>query len=220
MAAGYSVFANGGYRVVPYFIGKIQAADGKVLYQANPPTVVETLAEQPAAVQNTTATSAAPRVIEADVAYMMATTMQDVIKSGTGYAARVLQRNDIAGKTGTTNRQMDAWFSGFNPRVETTVWVGYDQPKPLSEYGGQAALPIWIDFMRVALNGQPEVTLRQPDNVVAARIDPDTGLLASPEQTNAVFEVFREGTVPTEDAPNAPEDASAPPSNNDGAQLF
>lgn len=220
MAASYSIFANGGYRVVPYFIGKIQAADGKVLYQANPPTVVEALAEQqPPAAPNPNA-PVAPRVIEADVAYMMNTVMQDVIKSGTGYAARVLQRNDIAGKTGTTNRLIDAWFSGFNPRVETTVWVGYDQPKPLGESGGQAALPIWIDFMRVALNGQPEVTLRQPDNVVATRIDPDTGLLASPEQTNAVFEVFREGTVPTEDAPNAPEDASVPPSNNDGAQLF
>ena len=132
----------------------------------------------------------------------------------------MLKRDDIAGKTGTTNREVDAWFSGFNRHVETTVWVGYDQPRSLNEYGGQAALPIWVDFMKVALANMPEETMAPPDNIVSARIDPDTGLLAQPEQENAIFEVFRADTVPTESSdPNGMDNTESGNTDNEG-QLF
>ena len=97
--------------------------------------------------------------------------MQDVIKSGTGRRARTLQRKDLAGKTGTTNNQYDAWFSGFNRHLVCAAWVGFDQAKPLGRYetGSRAALPMWIDFMRDALAGVPESTFYKPDNIVTAR---------------------------------------------------
>ncbi len=204
MATAYSVFANGGYLVTPYFIQQIQAENNSVLYQASPPVVPE---YYPDAV----AQLVAPRVIESDIAYMMNNALRDVIQSGTGFAANELKRADIGGKTGTSNgnfdaknRQVDAWFSGFNRHVETTVWVGFDQQtKPLGEYGGQVSLPIWIDYMRVALAGQPQETMPPPDTITTARIDPNTGLLAQPDQPNAILEIFRTDTVPTESAPTA-----------------
>ena len=101
----------------------------------------------------------------------------------------MLKRSDLAGKTGTTNDQVDAWFSGFNSRIVTTVWVGFDNMRSLHEYGAEAALPIWIQFMRVALGRSREATMPEPPNIVRVRIDPATGLLASPSQKNARFEV-------------------------------
>jgi penicillin-binding protein 1A len=216
IAAGYSVFANGGYRVTPYFIDRIQSADGKVLYQANSPTAPGYTKLGDA----TTTMPLPPKAIEPDIAYLMTNVLQDVIKSGTGYGAQALKRNDIAGKTGTTNRQVDAWFSGFNRRIETTVWVGYDQPKPLNEYGGQAALPIWVDFMKVALANAPEETLAPPENIVSARIDPDDGLLAQPDQENAIFEVFRADTVPTETSNGENNPNADQYGNSEEVQLF
>jgi penicillin-binding protein 1A len=124
--------------------------------------------------------------------------MRDVIKRGTGRRALRLKRNDLAGKTGTTNDQQDAWFSGFNYKLVTTTWVGFDQLGPLGrrETGAGAALPMWIDFMRVALDGVPEEILAQPDGLVTVRIDPGSGLLASASQPGAVFETFRSQNVP------------------------
>jgi len=213
IATGYSVFANGGYRVTPYFIQRIQADDGKVLYQANPTTA-------PGYVKPGTTTTQImpPEAIEPEIAYLMTNVLQDVIQRGTGYGARVLNRRDLAGKTGTTNRQVDAWFSGFNRRIETTVWVGYDMPKPLNEYGGQAALPIWVEFMKTALANTPEEPLIPPEGIVSARIDPNTGLLAQPGQENAIFEVFRSDTVPTEST-DENFDSSRETDEDDG-QLF
>lgn len=211
MATGYTVFANGGYRVTPYFIRSIQSAEGKILYQAHPPTVPNYAASP--------GLPSSPRAIEPDVAYLMTSVLQDVIQSGTGYAATVLDRDDIAGKTGTTNREVDGWFSGFNPHVETTVWVGYDQPRPLNEHGAQAALPIWIDFMKVALANMPEETLKMPDNIVTAQINPNDGLLALPEQTNAISELFRVGTVPIDSSIGGPVIDEEEESNSE-AQLF
>jgi penicillin-binding protein 1A len=121
-----------------------------------------------------------------------------VIKRGTGRRALTLGRNDLAGKTGTTNGPMDAWFSGYNRDVVTTAWVGFDNYTPLGrrEFGGTAALPIWIDYMRGALRDSPDVQPPLPPGVVHVRIDPDTGLLARPGQQNAIFEYFREDQVP------------------------
>jgi penicillin-binding protein 1A len=147
----------------------------------------------------------APRVIPEDIAYLMSSALKDVIQHGTARAARSLNRQDIAGKTGTTNDQMDAWFAGFNSNLVVTAWVGFDTPKSLHEYAAGLALPLWMDFMKVALKGQPESELKQPENVVAVRIDPVSGLLARPNQENGIIEYFRDKEVPAEtDANPAP----------------
>jgi penicillin-binding protein 1A len=130
--------------------------------------------------------------------------MADVIKHGTGQRALVLHRSDIAGKTGTTNDSRDAWFNGFTPHLVTTVWVGYDQERSLgeSEEGSRTALPIWIDFMREALKGVPEWRRPMPSGLVTLRIAPDTGMLASAENPNAILETFMVNHLPT--AANGP----------------
>ncbi|MFK7731067.1 MAG: penicillin-binding protein 1A [Pseudomonadales bacterium] len=147
---------------------------------------------------------AAPRVIEERIAYIMDNFLKDVIRRGTGIKARELNRADIAGKTGTTNGPVDAWFSGYNPDLITTVWLGFDQNQFLGkrEYGGSASLPIWIDYMRTALEGKPEVLRRRPNGLTSVRIDPESGLLASPLQDNAIFEMFRVENAPLERAPD------------------
>ncbi|MEM8498209.1 MAG: penicillin-binding protein 1A [Pseudomonadota bacterium] len=147
---------------------------------------------------------AAPQVIEERIAYIVDNFLKDVIRRGTGIKARALNRGDIAGKTGTTNGPVDAWFSGYNPELITTVWLGFDQNQFLGkrEYGGSAALPIWIDYMRTALEGKPEVLRRRPNGLTSVRIDPESGLLASPLQDNAIFEMFRIENAPLERAPD------------------
>jgi len=124
--------------------------------------------------------------------------MRDVIQRGTARRARVLQRSDLAGKTGTTNDQHDAWFSGFSSDLVTTVWVGFDRPQPLGdrETGGRAALPMWIDYMREALQGLPPRPLERPPGLVTVRIDPKSGLLAPAGHPKAIFETFRVENVP------------------------
>ena len=124
--------------------------------------------------------------------------MMDVIQRGTGVRAKQLGRSDLAGKTGTTNEQRDAWFSGFNDALVTSVWVGFDDHEPLGrlEVGGRAALPVWIDFMRVALEGVPDTPPLLPEGLAAARIDPATGLIATLENTEAIVELFEVGNLP------------------------
>jgi penicillin-binding protein 1A len=124
--------------------------------------------------------------------------LSDVIQHGTGRRARVLGRKDLAGKTGTTNDQRDAWFSGFNSALVATTWVGYDKPQPLgnNETGARAALPMWVDYMRVALQGLPEDVPERPAGLVTVRIDPDTGKLAGANNPKAIFEIFRADNVP------------------------
>lgn len=144
----------------------------------------------------------AERVQDERINFLITNMMQDVIKRGTGVRARALDRSDIAGKTGTTNDQKDAWFSGFNKDVVATVWVGFDQPRNLGrgEYGGTAALPIWIDYMRTALKGSPQASSKIPDGVITLKIDPETGKRAKPGQVNAVFEYFLEENAPKQEA--------------------
>ena len=144
----------------------------------------------------------APQVITPQNAYLITQALQGVIQSGTGRQAKVLHRSDLAGKTGTTNKQMDAWFSGFNSHLVTTVWVGFDDLTPLHEYGSKAALPIWIDFMRVALAKTSLATLPEPPGLLQVRIDPSNGLLAHPGQKQAIFETFRQAHVPTQFSPD------------------
>lgn len=140
----------------------------------------------------------APRVVTARNVWLMTSMMRDVIQRGTGVKARVLGRSDLAGKTGTTNDQMDGWFSGFNHAIVTTAWTGYDKLEPLGrgETGGNSALPMWIDYMRVALKGVPEQHREPPEGLVTVRIDPATGLLAKGGQRDAIFETFMVENVP------------------------
>ena len=151
IAAGYAVFANGGFRVLPYFIDRIENAAGEVVWRAEPRSVCETCPPSEAV---------AERVITAPNAWLMTDMMQDVIRRGTGRRAQALGRDDLAGKTGTTNDAKDAWFNGFTPNLVATVWVGFDQERSLgeTEEGGKTALPIWVHFMREALRGVPQRT--------------------------------------------------------------
>ncbi|WP_432697320.1 penicillin-binding protein 1A [Marinobacterium sp. YM272] len=166
IVSGYATFANGGFKISPYLISRIETASGDPVFEARPKQAcpVCEIAEDSSPANDgeetgaSEASYAAPRIISPDGAFLIYNVMQDVIKRGTGRRALVLNRGDIAGKTGTTNDQKDSWFSGFNQEVVTTAWVGYDQPTTLGrrEYGSTAALPIWIDFMRDALEGTPE----------------------------------------------------------------
>jgi penicillin-binding protein 1A len=208
IVTGYAVFANGGYRVMPYFIDTIEDAGGSVVYRATPDTVCGRCEEPrreygedfegPPRSEDLPPVSIAPRVLTPQNVYLMRSMMGDVIRHGTGRRALELRRSDLAGKTGTTNDQHDAWFSGFTPALVTTTWVGFDQPKSLgdNETGGRAALPMWIDFMREGLKDLPILPLEQPPGLVTVRIDPETGLLAGANNPKAIFETFRAEQVP------------------------
>ena len=153
MAQAYAVFANGGYRVQPYIVSQIIDGNGRVVAQVDPPQ----------------AGVSAARVIDARNAYLVDSMMQDVVRRGTAARARtILKRDDLAGKTGTTNDYLDAWFCGYHPDLVAVAWMGFSQPKNMGrgETGGRAALPIWIDYMRTALNGVPEKKRELPEGLV------------------------------------------------------
>jgi penicillin-binding protein 1A len=218
IVSGYSAFANGGYHVKPYLIDHITGIDDQELYRASPVTVcrdceqqanepekpepLEEISMEEILASNTSEAEnpQAERIIEARVAFLIDSMLKDVVKRGTARRARVLNRNDLAGKTGTTNGPTDAWFSGYGGGIATTAWLGFDKNQVLGrrEYGGSAALPIWIDYMKEALKGRQERILEQPQDIVSVKIDPKTGLLARPGQQDAIFEYFRSENVPTE----------------------
>lgn len=168
--------------------------------------------EEPESVPNQVEIHFASRAITPQNAFLVRSMMMDVVRRGTGRRAMELGRRDLAGKTGTTNEQRDAWFSGFNDHLVTTVWVGFDNHEPLGRYeqGGRAALPVWIDFMRVALEGLPDEPPPMPDGLAQARIDPETGLLAPLDRDGTIMEVFQAGRLPPMketgpgETPNAP----------------
>jgi penicillin-binding protein 1A len=297
VATGYASFANGGYKIEPYFIERIEDASGKVIYQAAPrevceaceisqlaggvpppvpaaaaqpdaagaepaagpgeaaaatpgagaavaPQALPTPAALPAAggtasppalppVQQPDggkltlapppaerlapllpAARQAPRIITAANAWLMDDIMGDVIKRGTGARARVLGRGDIGGKTGTTNEAHDTWFNGFNPYLEATVWVGFDQERPLGEgeEGASVAVPIWIRLMREALRGVPDLPRPQPAGISVARVDAHTGLVAPPNDTDTLQEWFLSEHLPTAgNAANTPANSGSEP---------
>ncbi len=211
LVSAYAVLSNGGYRIEPYFIERIETENGEIVMQAQPLTVCRHCDEIPTSEDGEPLDIAAmielarhddirpaPQVIDPVNAWIMNSMMQDVIRHGTGRRAMSLNRADLAGKTGTTNDQKDAWFSGFNGEVVTTVWVGFDDSKPLGkrETGATAALPMWIDYMGVALAGREESVMERPAGLITVKIDPSTGLLAGADDPDAVFESFREGNVP------------------------
>ena len=157
MASAYSVFANGGFRINPYYIERIMDARGKVLAQANP----------------VRAGRNAERAIDERNAFIMTSMMKDVVRFGTATRAMQLGRGDLAGKTGTTNDQVDAWFCGYNANLVAVAWIGFDQPRSLGggETGGQAALPMWITYMGKVLKGIPETALPMPEGITVVNID-------------------------------------------------
>lgn len=177
LATAYCAIANGGRRVEPQYIRRI----GKEKMR------------RPEARQ----------VLRPEVAFVVTSMMQSVVQEGTATRARQLRR-PMAGKTGTTNSQKDAWFVGFTPQMVAVVWVGFDGPRTLGrrETGGHAALPIWVRAMKQALKGRPKLPFRQPPGVVVERIDPGTGLLAPEGATDVLEEYFIEGTQPRETAPS------------------
>lgn len=207
IAGGWSVFANGGRKIQPYLIQRIDSRDGKTLFTANPPRTPERLQlveeqnaslllEEPNA--EVVKPVAAEQIIDERTAYIMTSMLQDVIKRGTGRRALALGRGDLAGKTGTTNESKDSWFSGYNADYMTTVWVGFDQPESLGrhEYGGTVALPIWMSYMGAALKDKPDHLPPEPAGLLSLRVDPLSGRAASPGSPDAYFELFK-----SEDSP-------------------
>jgi penicillin-binding protein 1A len=228
LARAYAVFANGGFRVEPYFIDRVEDAGGRAVFTAEPavacptcPTSAEArlvrTAQPPVGAPpgTTPPDNPARRVLDPRNAWMMTSMLGDVIRKGTARAALALKRKDLAGKTGTTNDFQDAWFAGFNPRMVGIAWVGFDQVQTLGkgETGSRAALPMWIDFMREALAGLPEAELPRPPDLVTARVDPYTGEAAWPDQEDAVTEEFPLEFAPDgygDTAPGAAEPSAAP----------
>jgi penicillin-binding protein 1A len=225
MARGYAVLANGGFLVDPYFIERIEDPYQGPVFHANPLRACRDCeAEERQQTEGPPAPGSwlpAPRAISPQNWYLMNSMMQDVITGGTAQKARALGRRDLAGKTGTTNEQRDAWFSGFNQSLVAIAWVGFDSSAPLGrgETGGRAALPAWIDFMRVALADSPDRPPEMPEGLVTVRIDPTTGLRVGTEREDAIFEVFRISHVPEEPAhhafPSAGVGGPAPPQGLD-----
>jgi penicillin-binding protein 1A len=162
MVGAYATFANGGYRVAPFLIAKVVDAKGNTLSEASPQV----------------ADANAERAIDPRNAWLMTSLLKDVVAYGTATRALVLGRRDIAGKTGTTNENVDAWFCGYNAALVGVAWIGFDQPRTLgaNETGSVAALPMWIAYMQKALKGTPEANLAQPEGIIAARINTETGL--------------------------------------------
>ena len=197
MAAGFAVFANGGHRIQPYLVEQVDDAEGRPIYSATPLRVCPDC--------DPTTAGVAPRVMDARIAYIIDSMLKDVIRRGTGTRALQLGRADIAGKTGTTNGPRDAWFSGYSPVLVTSVWLGFDDNRVLGthEYGGTAALPIWMDFMGAALAGAPERQLPRPPGIVSVRIDPATGLRIQPGQSGFEEELFLREAVPPAGMPPA-----------------
>ena len=237
IATGWSTFANGGYKITPYLIDKIESRNGETLFVANPPSVPknDTKDVPPEAAALTIDTiNAAPglptvetqavaeRIVDGRTTYILTSMLQDVIKLGTGRRALALGRTDLAGKTGTTNESKDAWFSGYNADYVTTVWTGFDQPESLGrrEYGGTVALPIWMTYMGGALKGKPAHTQPEPEGILSLRIDPSSGRIASPGTPGAYFELFKsEDTPPTNsELGNNPAPGSPLPAD-DGAPI-
>ena len=247
MASAFAVYANGGYRITPYFISRVEDANHNVLEQARPavvcrdceasmtPVAAVTPAipgsgaalantnpvptapiEKPASASTTAPDqnkpTLAPRVLSPETSFLMQSMLQSVIQEGTGRGALVLGRKDLAGKTGTTNEYRDAWFSGFNADVVTTAWVGFDQPDSLGrgETGARAALPVWIDFMRAALQDDPEKLPAPPPDVVSMTINSDTGKPTTADDPLAMQEYFIQGTETPHELPGTEGDAGNP----------
>lgn len=204
IVTAYSTLANGGYKVEPWFIREISRIGEGQIYKANPLVVCENCSNI-ASEETADPILPAPRVVNAQIAFILDTMLRSVIEEGSGNRVqREIGRGDLMGKTGTTNGPQELWFSGFNRDLATTVFIGFDQPEPLGEreQGATVAVPIWIDYMKAALAGTPERTLSRPDGIVDRLINKSTGALATPGEPDTMFEYFRSEYAP--DVPDAP----------------
>ncbi|WP_022949131.1 penicillin-binding protein 1A [Methylohalobius crimeensis] len=185
MSRVFSVFANGGYRIEPHLIEQVALGDDQIVSRLQPLRACESC-EHPA-----------PRILSPGTHYLMHTMLQDVVRRGTAVRAKQLGRQDLAGKTGTTDDQRDAWFNGYASPLVAISWVGFDSGKPLGygETGSRAALPMWIEYMKAALENQPEHPFPVPDKVVTAWIDPYTGKRTE-SHADAIEEYFLEEQLP------------------------
>lgn len=190
MAEVYAAFANGGFKVEPYLIERIETQDGGVIFQATPPIACPACDDGENHLANE-----ATRVISPQVHFMMNSMLQDVVRYGTATKALELGRGDVAGKTGTTNEQKDAWFDGYVPGLVAISWIGFDTPKPLGEgeTGGHTALPMWMYFMEDALKNLPEGGFNLPDGLVEGKI-PISG--AKGKGAGTVSEYYSPDEVP------------------------
>jgi len=244
MARAYAVLANGGFYVEPYLIQSIRDDSGKEIFRADPklacpacdvapiddtagaaegaahPIALATAAK-PAAAAAVAAPALvdeahrAPRVLDATLDWLITSMMHDVVTRGTAADVRQLGRDDLSGKTGTTNDFTDAWFNGFNNALVAVTWIGFDQPKPLGrgEVGGHAALPVWMDYMRIALKGMPPQVLPRPPGLVSIPINPLNGKLLPAETAGAMIEVVQSDHVPPADDGHGPNDETSPANN-------
>jgi penicillin-binding protein 1A len=196
MAGAYSVFANGGYRVKPWFIDRIEDNRGGLLYKAKP---------EVAGVD-------AERVLDERNAFIMTTLMRDVVRYGTAARAMALGRNDLAGKTGTTNDHVDAWFAGFQDKLVAIAWIGFDTPSNMgpNETGGTAALPIWTAYAAKVLKGVPEVELVPPSGVVSVSINPATGMREASGTSKTLEYFYQESQPPVGEEGSFARDTSRP----------
>ena len=194
-AAAYSVLANGGFAVHPWFVDRIVNRHRETVLASTPTRVCRECAED---APERDGAAVARRVVPAGDAWILQSILRDVVRRGTGRKALALGRTDLAGKTGTTNDQRDAWFCGFVPGLVAVAWVGFDDHETLGrhEVGGRAALPMWVKFMRTALAGVPERIPAPPEGLVKVRINPDTGRLAAASDPDALFETFRAARLP------------------------
>ncbi|MBB6092987.1 penicillin-binding protein 1A [Povalibacter uvarum] len=247
MASAYSVFANGGYRVTPYYIDRILGPDGGTVYESQPRIVCRECVEPPPdpnEMINVSADAPAPATVDerswGGLSYLpekliappsispqndflMTDMMADVVRRGTAVRAMQLKRSDLAGKTGTTNDRRDAWFCGYNSQLVGAAWVGFDQERSLGpgEEGSRTALPMWIYFMNDALQGVPELRRPPPPGLVTMRISADSGLAARPGEPNAIFETFMAGHLPAEaQGEGNPGDGTSPSEQSSDEPIF
>jgi penicillin-binding protein 1A len=178
IAQAFSVFANGGVALTPQLIDHIENQN-KTIYTA------------------TTANSQPHTVISPQNAYIITDMLHDALQNGTGKRARILNRPDLSGKTGTSHDNFDAWYSGYNTKLMLTTWMGYDQPRSLREYAASSALPMWIAFMKEALKEIPESPMAMPPDIVHLPIDPETGLLNQNNPKNSIMEIFETQALPS-----------------------
>jgi penicillin-binding protein 1A len=231
VATAFAVFANGGYKVEPFYIDRVEGPAGQIIYTAEPATVCAECKQPIDAVSAAERAKAAevsptylaptpvpesarriaqaPRVITPQVSFLMNDIMRDVITRGTGRRALALGRSDLRGKTGTTNSSVDTWFNGFNDSLVASVWVGYDDNTPLGagEEGARTAVPIWVDYMREALRGVPEQRRTVPEGIVEMKINARTGGRKDADQ-DPLFEYFRIDALPTDEGYQGDTDVS------------
>ncbi|HLF97235.1 MAG TPA: penicillin-binding protein 1A [Methylococcaceae bacterium] len=194
MARTYAVFANGGFLVAPYFVERVEARNGEIVYQAKPQRACRECNPDGVADE-----AVAPRILTPQIHYLMHSLLQGVVQKGTARKALQLGRGDLAGKTGTTNEQKDAWFNGYAAdQLIAVTWVGFDSSQPLGddETGGHTALPMWMSYMATVLKDVADKNFPQPSGVVSARVDSSSGLLASPGSEGGAFEVFDAERMP------------------------